>query len=134
MLNLNRVSSYHPFLGDTIGLFNHSSSAPQRWHGETMADVNLYYQPVQPPTLAVVYLILKSIIIIAGEYIHIRILDFFRHDNCLVKDLLKLFLYVQMFYWPVAVLFQTLTDFVYPFKEIIGEWICTFGWWWILLG
>ena len=134
MLNLNRVSSYHPFRGDTIGLFNHSSSAPQSWHGETMADVNLYYQPVQPPTLAVVYLILKSIIIIAGEYIHIRILDFFRHDNCLVKDLLKLFLYVQMFYWPVAVLFQTLTDFVYPFKEIVGEWICTFGWWWILLG
>ena len=134
MLNLNRVSSYNPFIGDTIGLFNHSSSASQRWYGETMEDVDLYYQPLQTPTLTVVYLIPKSIIIVAGEYIHIRILKFFRHKNCLVKDLLKLFLYVQMLYWPVVVIFKASTELIFPLQEIFGEWFCTFGWWWILLG
>ena len=134
MLKLDRASQYNPFLGDTIGLFDQSSSASQHWYGETMTDVDLYYQPLQTPTLAVVYLILKSIIIIAGEYIHIRILNFFRHENFLVNDLLKLFLYVQMFYWPVVVLFKASTDFVYPLQEIGGEWVCNFGWWWIILG
>ena len=134
MLNSNRVSSYNPFLGDTISLFNHSLSAPQCWNVETLVDVDLYYQPLQTPTLTVVYLILKSIILIAGEYLHIRILNFFRHESCLVKDLLKLFLYVQMLYWPVVVIFQASTEFVYPLQEIIGEWGCSFGWWWILLG
>ena len=134
MLNLDRASSYNPFLGDSIGFFDQSSSAAQRWYGETMTDVDLYYQPLQTPTLAVVYLILKSIIIIAGEYIHIRILNFFRHEIFLVKDLLKLFLYVQMIYWPVDVLLKASMDFVYPLQEIVGEWVCNFGLWWIILG
>jgi hypothetical protein len=39
-----------------------------------------------------------------------------------------------MIYWPVKAFFETSTDFVYPLREIIGEWFCIIAFFWIVYG
>ena len=41
---------------------------------------------------------------------------------------------VQMVYWPVTVIFGTTTDFLHPLRDIVGEWYCSFGYFWIVGG
>jgi hypothetical protein len=39
-----------------------------------------------------------------------------------------------MMFWPVAVAFDTITDFIYPKKEIIGLWHCEIEHLWTFYG
>ena len=102
--------------------------------GETLDEVNLPYEPLQDPLIAILYFLIKAIIVISGEYVHIQILKFLKHETCVVKDVLKTFLYLQMMYWPLKVVFETTTEFIYPLRTIIGKWYCDLGFLWLVFG
>ena len=102
--------------------------------GEVIRELDLPSKPLQDTLLAVSYLFIKIMILILGEYVHIQILKFLKHETCIVKEILKAFLYVQMVYWPVKVIFETTADFMYPLRSIIGEWYCHFGFLWLVFG
>ena len=88
-------------MNQTIGFSGVSVNKLNSLKGETLYDVNLSYEPLQDPLLAVVYFFIKATVVVLGEYVHIQILKFLKHETCIVKDVLKTFLYVQMMYWPV---------------------------------
>ena len=102
--------------------------------GEVFWDLDLPSKPLQDPLLAISYLLIKMMIVILGEYVHIQILKFLNHETCIVKEILTAFLYVQMVYWPVKVIFETTTDFMYPLCSMIGEWYCHCGFLWLVFG
>jgi hypothetical protein len=125
---------YCPFSQSSIQFSNETLVSKETFYLETISDVDLYYQPLQYPILAIFYLILEIIIIIVGEFVHIQILELLKFETCLIKDILKTFLYLQMVFWPVAVVFDTSTDFIHPLKEIVGPWYCEIGFAWTLYG
>ena len=48
-----------------------------------------------------------------------------KKENSACVDVFEIFLYVQMVYWPIEVIFITLTDWFYPLFELLGGmWIC----------
>ena len=124
MWDSKRHNFYSPFLQSSIYFSNQTLFSTDAFYHETISDVDIYYQPLQYPILAIFYLILEVIIIILGECVHLQILKLLKFETCLIKDILKVFLYVQMVFWPVAVLFDTSTDFIHPLKEIVGAWYC----------
>ena len=121
-------------MNQTIGFSGVSVNKLNSLKGETLYDVNLSYEPLQDPLLAVVYFFIKATVVVLGEYVHIQILKFLKHETCIVKDVLKTFLYLQMMYWPVKVVFETTTDFIYPLRTIIGKWYCDLAFLWLVFG
>ena len=118
----------------TVSFFNSSPTSLNSMYGDIFTDVDLPYDPFQNPILATVYFLFKTVIIVIGEYLHVQILKFLKHETCIVKEVLKAFLYVQMVYWPVKVVFETSTDLVYPLKIVIGEWYCHIAFLWLVFG
>ena len=123
----------HDNLHYSVTFFN-SSTRFDTWNGEILTEVDLPYAALQNSHLAVLYLIIKTIILCLGLYVHIQTLKFLKQESCLVKEVLKAFLYLQMVYWPVKVVFETTTDFIYPMGDIFGEWYCHFGFLWLTYG
>ena len=128
MWNLTRIPFYNPFLGKSIDIFDpipfgESGVFPH----QTLTEVNLYYQPLQNPIIATVYLIIRIVMIFSGEYMQMKVLALFKRDSCMANDVLKMLSYVQMGYWPLFTLFEASTDFVVPLRELIGTWYCQVG-------
>ena len=134
MYNSERTLLYNPFHGKQISFMGEVSNRSGLLVGEILTDVNLYFQPVQYPILATVYLIVRIIIILIGEYVQVKALNLFKRESCIVNDVLKLVSYVQMVYWPLFVIFETSTDFISPLREIIGTWYCVAGFFIITYG
>ena len=134
MIDPGKKSSFHVEKPSSIGFFNSSPTNLNPNYGEILTEVDLPYDPLQNPILAIVYLLSKTVILVLGEYVLIQILKFLKHETSLVNDVLKAFLYVHMAYWPVKVIFETTTDFMYPLGAMIGEWYCHFGFLWLVYG
>ena len=135
MLSLSGVSYFNPYLQDTIAFYTQSSySLTSTSHADILLDVDLYYQPLQSPVFAISNLLISVIILIVGEYVHIQVLKFLRYQTSLVKEILQAFMYIQMLYWPITVFFQGSTKFIYPFRQIFGDWYCITGKIWVTYG
>ena len=135
MGNVNHVSVYNPYENDHISLPNYTSpDLVNSDLGETLSNVNLYYQPLPNPIFAGVNLSISCVILVIGEYINARVLQFVKRETGLVMDVLKMFLYVQMVYWPIATLFGASTEFVYPIGNMLGSWFCVAEFFWLVTG
>ena len=135
MNNFSHVSTYNPFVENHIFLLSYRAPTllnhPQI---ETLSDVHLYYQPLPNPIFAAANLMISCIILTFGEYINNRVLHFVNRETGLVNDVLRVFLCVQMVYWPGAITFQTSTEFVYPIGNMLGSWFCVVEYFWLVTG
>ena len=135
MSNLNSDKFYNPSLQDTIAFYDQSSySATSTGHGGALLSVDLYYQPLLNPVLLVAYSIISIILLCIGEYVNNKVLKFLSRQESVVKEILQAFTYIQMVYWPVSVLFQTSNEFIYPLREVVGDWYCIVGQFWVSYG
>ena len=125
---------YNPYLKSSFSFFNQSASNIKQFESETITDINLYYQPLQYPFLATLYLIVGILIIVCGEYLHFKILQLLKQECCLVKSVLQAFMYIQMVFWPIDLAFNASVDFMYPMWQIVGSWYCELGFIWKLYG
>ena len=135
MGNVNHTTVYNPYEKDHISLPKYTS--PDLFNlslGETLSDVTLYYQPLPNPIFAAVNLGISCVILLIGEYTNARVLQFVKRETGLVMDVLKVFLYVQMVYWPIATLFGASTEFVYPVVNTFGSWFCIAEFFWLVTG
>ena len=64
---LGKNNLNHPFQASYLGLFTNNST-------HILVDINLYYQPLQDPVVAMVFFILKILLIFLGEYLHYKVL------------------------------------------------------------
>ena len=127
-----REHLYHPFTNSSFGIFftDHKLSRDEHF-GVMLESIDLYYQPLQPPLIAIIFLLVRTSIVIIGEWMHTKVYKAMKKDNSLVNEVAALYISVQMVYVPVWLLFTTCTDFIHPIDIVIGKWFCTFGWFFI---
>ena len=130
-MSLYRTHVYNPFVNTSFGFFVQNSSFPNDSFGLNVEGVNLYYQPVPPPLTALLFLLVRTLVVVIGEIMHIKVFKKIQNEMSLVNEVTKLYICTQMVYVPFWLLFTTSTDFVHPLNLVIGQWFCTFGWFFI---
>ena len=115
---------YHPFTKNTIRFFS-SSNNTSIISSSLISEVDLYHQPLHSPVIASIFLIIKTIIVSLSVWIHSKILKKLKTDRSVVKDVVRTYSILQLFFWPAMLLYvDVLIAFVYPISDITGPWIC----------
>ena len=115
---------YHPFTKGTIRFFS-SPNTTSITSSSVMSNVELYHQPLHSPVVASVFLIIKTIIVSLSVWIHLKILKKLKTVSSVVKDVVRTYSILQLFFWPAMLLYVgVLIAFVYPLSGITGTWIC----------
>ena len=119
---------YHPFLQPGFGIYlkNHTYE-DDVFVGEVMKDINLYYQPVQIPLIATIFLVIKTVLLVITEYLLYKVYHLAKKENGITKNVTLVFVFAQMLFWPVWIFFAASTDFIHPLKEVVGQWYCETG-------
>jgi hypothetical protein len=118
-------SKNHPFQASYLAFFTKDYYSTENNSICVLENINLSHQPLQDPEVAIVFFLIKSLLIIVGEYLHYKVLVLLKEENCIVKNVAKLFVITQMIFYPFNVIIMTVTDFIHPLAEVMGRWICT---------
>ena len=115
---------YHPFTNNSIRFFS-SSKDTSITSSSLISEVDLYHQPLHSPVVASIFLIIKTIIVSLSVWIHLKIVKKLKTDSSLVRDVVRTYSILQLFFWPSMLLYvDVLIAFVYPISDITGSWIC----------
>ena len=120
--------SHRPFSNTSFLVFTNTSLSNHSLQGASIHDIDLYYQPLVEPTTALAFFVSKSSIILVGELIGVKLLMNLKKDNSILNHVTTFFVLTQMICYPIALVFITANDFLYPANEVIGKWFCTLGW------
>jgi len=112
---------YFPELGYSFGFFNNCQQPLEEKYVEDVQNIDMFWQPVQTFSDGASFAVIRFILILAGEFLQIRALKMANKEKGACEKIFKLFLYVQMIYWPMEVLFITTTDWIHPLNEIFGS-------------
>ena len=96
-------------------------------------EVDLFYQPIETPLVASVFFLVRLIVVFISEIVNVKVFLQIKKETCLINDVAKVFTCTQMVFLPLWLVYNTSTDFFHPLNEIIGQWYCTFGWFFIHL-
>ena len=91
-------------------------------------NIDLYQQPVEDPSIAMIFFAVRCVIVIMAELCNYRVLVMMRKDKSILNDVTKLQAYTIMVSMPIKSIFVTLTDFIHPLNEMLGRWICISFW------
>ena len=127
MMLITAKNVYHPFTNSSLGIFLNGKITQDSIIGQVIDDINLYYQPVQKPFLAFIFLGIKLCLLVVGEYLYVSVYKLMKKENGIIKNITHLFVWAQMIFWPFWIFFAASTDFIHPLKEVIGEWYCNAG-------
>ena len=118
---------YNPFLKGSLGIFLKESATADELIGGSIQNIDLYQQPVQEPLTATLFLVIKLCLLIVSEYLFIKVYKLMKRENGVTKEITQLLVYVQLFFWPFWIVFADFTAFIYPMKDVVGEWYCYLG-------
>ena len=118
---------YNPFLKGSLGIFLKKSATADEMIGGSIQNIDLYQQPVQEPLTATLFLGIKLCLLIVSEYLFIKVYKLMKRENGVTKEITQLLVYVQLFFWPFWIVFADFTAFIYPMKDVVGEWYCYLG-------
>ena len=124
---------FHPFPESYLGFWVNDESDRENSIGYILEHIDLYYQPVHEPILASVFFIIKVILAIIGWVVNMKVWIMVDKENGLVKDVTKTYTVAMIAVGPLFVLFSTSTDFIHPLNEVVGQWYCDFGWFFLYL-
>ena len=119
---------YRPSSNSSFYVLTKPSLANHSLQGALINDIDLYYQPLAEPTIALAFFISKSSIILLGELLGVKLLMNLKKDNSILNHVTTFFVSTQMVCYPISLVFITANDFLYPVNEVIGKWFCTLGW------
>jgi hypothetical protein len=125
---LKTTNLYHPFKESYLGIFMHKEYSNGNATGYVLENIDLYYQPVEDPVIGIVFITIRVLMLILAEFIHIKLFKMAKKENGLVKDVTQLYSLTLMIGCPIWVFFITITDWINPVNEVIGQWFCTIGW------
>ena len=129
-MSLKDYHFYHPFKNSTFGFLSESQTyLANNVTGNLIEHIDMYYQPLENPFIAVSFSSLKLIFILIGELINIKLLMVIRKEaKSILTDVTKLFVICQMIYHPILECILVTTNLIHPVDEIFGEWFCTLAW------
>ena len=115
---------YHPYLKEFFGISGPDVMNMSISKFEAIEDINLYHQPLHMPWIAITFSGIKLLVLIAGEYLQIKVYHLMKKERNLVTNITQLFVVTQMIFWPFLFLFSGSTDFFHPMNELVGQWYC----------
>ena len=122
---VDKHNLYHPFINTSFGLFINTSSTEAN---NIVDEIDLYYQPLLDPLVAIIFFLVKLLVILIGEIIGIKFLKTMKKETGLLKDITMLFVTWQMACHPILAFFDLINSLIYPAGDVIGSWFCTLGW------
>ena len=124
-MSINEHNLYHPFVNKSFGFLLDISSL----HINNIVDeIDLYYQPLLDPLLAISFFFVKALVILIGEIIGMKFMKAMKKENGLLKDVTMLFVTWQMACHPILAFFDLINSLIYPAADVFGSWFCTLGW------
>ena len=118
---------YHPYTNESFGFVASDNTNINILKGETLKDINLYHQPLHIPWIAILFSGIKLILLIAGEYLQIKVYKLMKKQKGILKRVTQTFVITQMIFWPFLFFFSGSTDFFHPMNELVGQWYCSIG-------
>ena len=119
---------YHPFKHSVLEISSNSHGFQNSSSFDILEDINLYHQPVEEPITAIIFFIVRCIFTIIAELCNYRVLNMMKKDTSVIGKVTKLQVYTIMGALPIKLIFTTLTDFIHPLNEVLGQWVCSSYW------
>ena len=91
---------YHPFTNLSFGVYLNNLVDDDSAVGGIIEDINLYYQPVQNPLIAVVFLAIKLVLLVIAEYLQVKVYKLMKKESGIIKNITQLLVCTQMVFWP----------------------------------
>ena len=118
---------YHPFQQGSLPFYIHIEDHQNNLSLYIIKDIDLYQQPVEEEFTALTLFVLRCFFTILAEVSNYRMLSIMKKDTSILADVAKLQAYTIMMTLPIRLIFITLTDFIHPLKDIVGNWFCVMG-------
>ena len=121
---LEGVNVYHPFTESNLGFFVNDVFSNENCTPFILESIDLYYQPVEEPVLGIIYCVIGLLWLFVAEFIQLKLFFMMNKENGVVKEVTQLYSLVSLIVGPIWWLIQSVTDFVHPVNELIGDWFC----------
>ena len=126
---LSSHNFYHPFKNSTLGFQFRDDLSPDNLTTDGMLDnIDLYYQPLEKPSVAITIFVVKVIVICIGEFVGTKLLACLKKEKSIITDVTKLFIISQMILHPILHILELVLNTIYPVHEVIGNWFCFLDW------
>ena len=118
---------YHPYIQSSLGISLSEDLTAENSTSLLLEDIDLYYQPIEHPAIAIIQFLIRFLYLCLGEYFQLKLLKMVRKENGLVKEVTQFYCITSMIVYPVWLLYETSTEFLHPLIDIVGHWFCLFG-------
>lgn len=120
-----KVNIYNPFTKPFLGFSVSSKFSNEKYSFNLLDNLDLYHQPLEPPSTAISLFVARFLIIVSGELVLYKLFKMVRKENGLVNEVTQFYCIALMTNYPIWLLFATITEFLHPLKNIMGQWICS---------
>ena len=128
-MRLKYYHFYNPYKQPTLGfLWEDPKTTGNDTIGQLVDDIDFYYQPLEPPWIAIIFFFVRLTIIFIGEIIGKKVVIMTREETGILSEITLMFISIQMIFHPILIFFELSVNLIHPINEIIGPWICTVGW------
>ena len=128
-MSLNLHNFYHPYYNSSLEFLSfHDLDQTNMSEGEIVDEIDLYYQPLENPSIVITFFSIKILVICIGEAISTKLVASLSKEKALLTDITKFFIISQMILQPILVCLDLIINLIYPVNEIIGNWLCFLTW------
>ena len=120
-----KVNTYNPFTKSFLGFSFSSNFSNENYSLNVLDNLDLYHQPLEHPSKAISLFVARFLIIFFGELVLYKLFKMVRKENGLVNEVTQFYCITLVTNLPICLLFMTITEFLYPLKNIMGQWICS---------
>ena len=122
---------YHPFAKSSFGIMMIShelNGSNDESYGFAVDDIDLYYQPLEHPFIAVTVSAFKSIILTIGVLLCMKVITKVNTEPSIDAQMVKIFCWAQIVFQIGSEFIYLLINLFHPINEIIGNWFCDLVW------
>ena len=128
-MSLNLHNFYHPYYNSSLEFLSvHDLDQTNMSEGEIVDEIDLYYQPLEKPSIVITFFCIKILVICIGEAISVKLVASLNKEKALLTDVTKFFIISQMILQPILTCLDLIINLIYPVNEVIGNWVCFLTW------
>ena len=124
-MHSNKVNTYNPFTKSLLGLSFSSNFSNENYSYSLLDNLDLYHQPLDNFGTAISIFVVRLLYLILGQLVLYKLFKMVRKENGLVNEVTQFYCIVMITTYPTLLLFETITDFIHPLKNIMGQWVCS---------
>ena len=118
---------YHPFNSSFLGFFFKTDLISEEINGIVLQNIDLNHQPLPSPLAAIVFFFIKLILVLVGGFVQLKVWFLIKNEKSLTTEVVKVYIASLIVFCPYFIVFSTITDFIHPVNQVIGQWFCALG-------